>query len=46
MKETDVYLGAKVLKWAIDGLDDPTKTRWTMLSNLYVKCAVSKVNRI
>ena len=44
MKELDAYLGAEIRKWTIDGSDDPTKVRWAMSSDLYVKRAVTKWN--
>ena len=37
MKEPEAYLGAEIRKWTIDGSDDPTKVRWVMSSDLYVK---------
>jgi hypothetical protein len=41
--EPDVYLGAEIKKWTIDGADDPTKTRWAMSSDMYVKRAIADV---
>ena len=46
VKEPDSYLGADILKWKIDGCDDPTKPRWAMSSNTYVKRAVAEVERV
>ena len=45
MKEPEAYLGAEIRKWTIDGSDDPTKVRWAMSSNLYVKRVVPEVER-
>lgn len=45
VKEPDSYLGADVKKWHIDGSDDPTKPRWAMSSDTYVKRAVAEVER-
>jgi hypothetical protein len=45
VKEPDTYLEADIKKWTIDGLDDPTKTRWAMLSETYIKRAITKVER-
>jgi hypothetical protein len=45
VKEPDAYLGAEVKKWTIDGADNPTKVRWAMSSDLYVKRAVTEVER-
>jgi hypothetical protein len=45
VKEPDAYLGAEVKKWTIDGSDNPTKTRWAMSSDLYVKRALADVER-
>lgn len=42
-KEPDMYLGAKIEKYKIQGSDDPTKTRWAMSSDLYIKRAVADV---
>jgi hypothetical protein len=41
----DAYLGAEVKKWTIDGAENPSKVRWAMLSDLYVKQAVTEVER-
>jgi hypothetical protein len=38
-------LGAEVKKWTIDGAENPTKVRWAMSSDLYVKRAVTEVER-
>ena len=43
--EPDSYLGAEIKKWHIDGSEDPTKTRWAMSSDLYVKRAIADVER-
>jgi Reverse transcriptase (RNA-dependent DNA polymerase) len=43
VKEPDVYLGAEIKKWTIEEADNPTKTRWAMSSDLYVKRAVADV---
>ncbi len=45
MKEPDAYLGAEVKKWTIDGAENPSKVRWAMLSDLYVKRVVTGVER-
>jgi hypothetical protein len=45
VKEPYFYLGADILKWKIDGCDDPTKLRWAMSSDTYVKRAVAEVER-
>ena len=45
VKEPEAYLGAKIRKWTIDGSDDLTKVRWAMSSDLYVKRAVTEVER-
>ena len=45
VKEPEDYLGAEIRKWTIDGSDDPTKVRWAMSSDLYVKRAVTEVER-
>ena len=45
VKEPDAYLGSEIRKWTIDDSDEPTKTRWAMSSNLYVKRAVTEVER-
>jgi hypothetical protein len=41
----DAYLGAEVKKWTIDGAENSSKVRWAMSSNLYVKRAVTEVER-
>jgi hypothetical protein len=43
VKEPDSYLGTQVTKYRIDGADDPDKLRWAMLSEVYVKRAVTDV---
>ena len=45
MKKPEAYLGAETCKWTIDGLDDLTKVHWVMSSDLYVKRAVTEVER-
>ena len=45
VKEPDAYLGAEVKKWTIEGADNPSKVRWAMSSDLYVKRAVTEVER-
>jgi len=37
VKEPDSYLGADIRKWSVEGSDDPTKTRWAMSSDTYIK---------
>ena len=43
VKEPDAYLGTEVKMWTIDGTDNPTRVIWAMLSDLYVKRAVTKI---
>jgi hypothetical protein len=43
ISEPTQYLGAQVKKWRIDSAADPTKTRWAMSSEKYVKQAVREV---
>jgi hypothetical protein len=43
VKEPEQYLGAKIKKWYIHGSDDPTKPRWAMSSETYVKRAIADV---
>ena len=45
VKELEAYLGAEIRKWMIDGSDYPTKVRWAMSSDLYVKRVVTEVER-
>jgi hypothetical protein len=45
VKEPDSYLGADIKKWNIESSADPTKTRWAMSSDTYVKRAVADVER-
>ena len=45
VKEPDQYLGAEIRKLQIEDYDDPTKIRWGMSSDLYVKRAVTEVER-
>ncbi len=45
VKEPDVYLGAQISKHFIEESDTPTKTRWAMSSDSYVKTAVETVER-
>jgi hypothetical protein len=45
VNEPYAYLGAEVKKWMIEGADNPTKVCWAMLSDLYVKRAVTEVER-
>jgi len=45
IKEPDQYLGAKIFKWRIDGVEDPDKTRWAMSAEKYVKLALSDVEK-
>jgi hypothetical protein len=46
VKEPDFYSGVDILKWKIDSCDDPTKLRWAMSSDTYVKRAVAEVESI
>jgi hypothetical protein len=41
--EPTTYLGAEVKKWRIEGSDDPTKIRWAMSSETYIKSAIADV---
>lgn len=43
VKEPDVYLGANVTKWRIDGADDHDKPRWALSSTTYTKRAIADV---
>ena len=43
VKEPDLYLGARISKHMIQGSDDPTKTRWAMSSDDYVKSAIENL---
>lgn len=43
VKEPDIYLGAAIKKWYIDGSDNPGKVRWAMSADMYVKRAVKDV---
>ena len=43
VKEPDLYLGADVKKYYIEGSDDPEKPRWAMSSTSYVKRAIADV---
>jgi hypothetical protein len=44
IKEPDFYLGADILRWKIDGCNNPTKLRWAILSDTYVKRTVAEVD--
>ena len=41
--EPSLFLGADIIKWRIDGTEDPEKIRWGMSSELYCKKAVREV---
>ena len=43
VKEPDLYLGADISKYYIEESDEPTKCRWAMSSDSYVKTAVKTV---
>ena len=43
VKEPDLYLGARISKHLIPGSDDPTKTRWAMSSDDYIKSAIDNL---
>ena len=43
VKEPDLYLGAEISKYFIEESDQPTKVRWSMSSDSYVKNAVETV---
>ena len=45
VKEPDAYLGAEIRKYYIAESDDPSKVRWAMSSDLYVKRAIQEVER-
>jgi len=45
VQEPDMYLGNEVRKWQIDDDETPEKTRWAMSSDLYVKRAISEVEK-
>ena len=45
VKEPDVFLGAEIKKWNLNDPNNPTKTRWAMSSDLYVKCALADVEK-
>jgi hypothetical protein len=45
VKEPDLYLGADVKKWYIEGSDEPSKVRWAMSSTNYTKKAIEEVKR-
>jgi hypothetical protein len=45
VKEPDLYLGADVKKWYIEGSDEPGKVRWAMSSTNYTKKAIEEVER-
>ena len=38
-----MYLGAHISKYVIVGSDDPTKTKWAVSSDDYVKSAISSL---
>jgi hypothetical protein len=42
-KPPDLYLGADISQWKIDGTSDPHKTRWAMSSTNYTKKAIKTV---
>ena len=43
VKEPDLYLGAKVGTFYIDGSNDPEKPYWSMSSDEYVKSAIANI---
>lgn len=43
VKEPDIYLGADVKKYYIEGSEDPEKARWAISSHTYVKRAIAEV---
>ena len=43
VKEPDLYLGAEISKYYIEESNEPTKVRWAMSSDSYVKNAVETV---
>lgn len=45
VKEPDLYLGANIKKWYIEGSEDPGKARWSMSSSNYTKKAITEVER-
>ena len=45
VKTPDTYLGAEVRKHTLASSDNPTKTRWALSPDTYVKRAISEVER-
>lgn len=43
VEEPKLYLGADIMKWRIDGCDDPDKVRWAMSSTNYCTKAIDNV---
>ena len=43
VKELDVYLGANVGEFHIDGSNDPDKPRWSMSSDEYIKSNITNI---
>ena len=43
--EPDIYLGAEIKKWTIDGADNPAKARWAMSSDSYVRRSIADVEQ-
>ena len=43
VKESDFYLGAKVVKFYIDESNDPEKPCWSMSSDKYIKSAIANI---
>ena len=41
--EPNEYLGAVITKWYIEGSDDPTKPRWAMSAEKYIKNALKDI---
>ena len=45
VQEPELYLGARISKHMIPRSDDPTKTRWAMCSDYYVKSAINNLEK-
>jgi hypothetical protein len=46
VQEPDSYLGAKILKWKIEGSDDPNKMQWGWSAEAYIKLALKDIEQI
>jgi hypothetical protein len=45
VKQPELYLGADIKKWYIDGSEEPGKACWAMSSTNYTKKAIFEVER-